>query len=135
MAEIWVAACGGMLAGEPLAAAEGSAGSAASCGSTRGLLRIHTYCMMSLGAMIGGSPERAVGLIRLAAGVTRDPDPGALAPLFDRLGPALAAGAADMAEATDPISARRGSGAGLHEHGGRRHRAAAARLIQRVIYP
>ena len=67
-----------MLAGEPLAAATAPP-APRELRSTRVLLRIHTYCMMSLGAMIGGNPERAAGLIRLAAGATRDPDPGALA--------------------------------------------------------
>ncbi len=94
-----------MLAGEPLAAATAPPAPRELRIDPR-VLRVHTYCMMSLGAMIGGNPERAAGLIRLAAGATRDPDPGALEPLFARLGPALTAGAADMAEATDPVSAR-----------------------------
>ncbi len=94
-----------MLAGEPLVEAREPLAPRELRIDAR-LLRIHTMCMMTLSALIGGSPERAVGFIRLARGVTRDPDPGALGPLFERLGPALDVGAADMAKATDPMSAR-----------------------------
>ena len=77
LAEILGGSVRRMLAGEPLAAAKAPP-APRELGLDPRALRIHTYCMMSLGAMIGGSPERAVGLIRLAQGATRDPDPGAL---------------------------------------------------------
>jgi hypothetical protein len=94
-----------MLAGEPLVAG-GDPIAPHELRIDARLLRIHTYSMMTLGAMIGGSPERAAGFIRLARGVTRDPDPGPLARLFERIGAALEAAGTDMAEATDPASAR-----------------------------
>ena len=58
--------------------------------------------------MIGGSPERAVGLHPAGAAEPRAiPIPARSAPLFERLGPALEAGAADMASADRPDRAPR----------------------------
>jgi uncharacterized protein len=94
-----------MLAGEPLVAA-GDPVAPRELRLDGRLLRIHTYCMMTLAAMIGGSPERAAGFTRLARGVTRDPDPGPLGAFFTRIGAALEAGGTDIAEAADPLAAR-----------------------------
>ena len=105
MAEVLGGSVRRMLAGEPLVAA-GDPVAPRELRLDGRLLRIHTYCMMTLAAMIGGSPERAAGFTRLARGVTRDPDPGPLGAFFTRIGAALEAGGTDIAEAADPLAAR-----------------------------
>ncbi len=99
-----------MLAGEPLVAAAAPPAPRDLVIDAR-LLRFHTYCMMTLGAMISGNRERAVGFVRLARGVCREPDPGAFEQLFAELGTALDATVDAMATATDdPTAARRALG-------------------------
>ena len=95
-----------MLAGEPLVAA-GAPPAPREIRIDGRLLRIHTYCLMALSTAFSGNAARAGGFVRLALGVTRDPDPGELAPFFQRIGPVLEQGAADLAAAGDDPPALR----------------------------
>ncbi len=78
-----------ILAGERGFAGPGTAAAPPPLVTDLRAMRLHGYCMMAFAAAFSGNPDRARGLVELAAQVCRDPDPGELAATFAMAAPAI----------------------------------------------